>query len=111
MYIFKAFLAFGNIVTIHKLKSSRNTNLNWKKYKYIVVGNKNSGYEGREWGDAILRTKKLDTNRICVIASVSKYMTMTPGSKYVIRIAFECTKVKYQSILIGMKSSLKKQNI
>ena len=84
--IFKVVFALGNnIVATPKLKSSRNTNLNWIKYNYIIVGNQNSKHEGYEWGNAILKTKKFHTNKICVIASVSKYMTLAPGSKYLIR--------------------------
>ena len=75
----------SNILITPKLKSQYNTKIDWKKYKYIVIGNKGTKDYGREWAYAISKKANINLKNICIIASVSKWSTLSPGSKYVIR--------------------------
>lgn len=73
------------ILVTPKLESQKSAPLEWKDYTFIIVGNKGSGEYGRRWGDKIAQETGTAVEDICAIASVSKWMTSTPGSQYIIR--------------------------
>lgn len=70
--------------TVH-LKSQHNNNVNWLEYNYVIVGSKGSKEAGEIWGKHISDFKNIKQEDICAIASVPKWMTKSPGAKYVIR--------------------------
>lgn len=68
-----------------KLASQNNTPVNWSDYTYVVVGTKDSKLAGEVWGDHISQAAGISRMNICAIASIPSWMTLSPGSKYVIR--------------------------
>ena len=72
-------------VRIRALKSQQNVPIAWNKYNYIIVGSKGSKDASETWGAHISEKENIPRQDICAIASVPKWLTKTPGSKYVIQ--------------------------
>ncbi len=66
------------------LKNQNDKEIDWKNYKYIIVGNrKGDGDTGKIWVDKIENYESLSV--ICAIATIPRWITRTPGSKYFIK--------------------------
>tara|TARA_Y100000389_G_scaffold109340_1_gene106401 strand:+ start:5605 stop:6093 length:489 start_codon:yes stop_codon:yes gene_type:complete len=67
------------------LKSQKSNSLDWNKFKYIIVGNQYSDVASEKWGEIISVNENINLNEIAAIAGIPKWMTKTPGSKYLIQ--------------------------
>ena len=68
------------------LKNQHNQEINWEECKYIIIGNRRGdGDTGKLWADKIFNYKTKEKEKICAIATIPKWITRTPGSKYFIQ--------------------------
>ena len=69
---------------IPPLKNQNDKEIDWKNYKYIIVGNrKGDGDVGKIWMNKIESYES--KSNICAIATIPSWITRTPGSKYFIK--------------------------